>query len=183
MSNYKILPATIILEKLATRISAIRTDRVNATLLNNISVPVPSWGGDYKIMELATVTIPESNQLLISPFDKATLVPIEKAIRDSNLGVNPNNDGIAIKLIFANMTEEDRTKKAKELKNYAEEAKVEMRNNRQNLMKTHKAKKEAKEITEDDLNRFEKNLQTEIDNLTKAIDEVITKKEQELMKI
>ena len=183
MSNYKILPASIILEKLSTKISAIRTDRVNSTLLNNINVPVPSWGGEYKIMELATITIPESNQLLISPFDKSILTAIEKAIRDSNLGVNPNNDGIAIRLNFANMTEEDRSKKAKELKGYGEDAKVEMRSNRQNLIKAQKAKKESKEITEDDLSRFEKNLQTEVDNLTKEIDGVITKKEGELMKI
>jgi ribosome recycling factor len=174
--SYNILPARIILDKLVTKLSTIRTNIINASILDNIKVPVPSWGGDYGVSELATVNIPETGQLMITPFDKGVLNAIEKAIRDSNLNVNPVNNGAGIRLVFPPMTEENRKARVKELGSYSEESKIEVRNNRQNLIKIEKAKKESGEIGEDVLKRFENDIQKEVDKINVEIDNIIQAK-------
>jgi len=136
-----------------------------------------------KIVEVATVTIPEPGQLMISPFDKSLLNEIEKGINNSNLGVTPNNDGAGIRLVFPPLTEETRKLKVKELSKYEEESKIEVRTNRQKLVQEQKHLKEAKEITEDDLKDFEVSLQKEVDELNKEIENLISIKETEIMKV
>ena len=181
--SYKILPARIILDKLVNKLSTIRTNIINSSILDHIKVPVPSWGGDYGVIELATINIPETGQLMITPFDKGVLNAIEKAIRDSNLNVNPVNNGAGIRLVFPPMTEENRKMRVKELSSYNEESKIEVRNNRQNLIKIEKAKKETGEIGEDVLKRFENDIQKEVDKMNTEIDSIIQAKTVELLKI
>lgn len=181
--SYKILPARIILDKLITKLSTIRTNIINASILDNIKVPVPAWGGSYGVSELATVNIPETGQLMITPFDKGVLNAIEKAIRDSNLNVNPVNNGAGIRLVFPPMTEENRKARVKELTVYEEESKIEVRNNRQNLIKAQKARKESSEIGEDVLKRFETDIQKEVDKINEEIQSIISSKAEELLKM
>lgn len=179
--SYSLLNATKILEHLQTKLSGIRTGRVSASILD--SLEVEAYGANMKIVEIATVTAPEPAQLMITPFDKSLIPNIAKAINNSNLGVNPNDDGAGIRLSFPPLTEETRAVKAKEVGKELEEARIMLRSYRQDLMKAKKREKEADEISEDDLNRFEKQLQTEVDALNKELQELAKKKEAEIMTV
>lgn len=182
MSTYVHLPKEILL-KLKTTLATIRTGSINSSVLDSIEVYVPSYGMNMKISELATVTVPEPMQLMITPFDKKILPNIEKAISDSNLGVNPNNNGVGIRLIFPPMTEERRKQFCVKIKAFGDESKVEVRMARQKLLNEQKKLKESSEISEDELKRFETNLQKEVDNMNGEIDEIIKNKTVEIMKI
>jgi ribosome recycling factor len=183
MPKYKILPIEPIFDKLTKSLSTIRSGRVNSSILEYITVPVPAWGGEFKISELATVTNPLPSQLVITPFDKGVVSAIEKAVLASSLGVNPVNDGAGIKLNFPPMTEEERKKKGKVVSEFGEQAKVTVRMVRKDLIQTKKAQKEKGEITEDELRFFETDLQKDIDNANKEIDAIVLSKQEELMKI
>jgi ribosome recycling factor len=183
MSKYKYLHGDKIIEKLVKVLASVRTGRVNSSVLDHVLIHVPAWGGDFKIIELATINITDVSTLMITPFDKSTLSAIEKAILASNLGVNPVNDGAGLRLVFPAMTEENRKAKVKELGQYEEESKIEVRTSRQGLLKTEKAKKEAGEIGEDELKRFENDLQKEVETVNKEIEQMIKQKSEEIMKI
>lgn len=172
-----------IIEKLIQTLSNIRTGVVNSSVLDNINVNVQAWGGSFKINELATVNKLDATTLSITPFDKNVLSDIEKAISQSNLGVNPVNDGSNLKLSFPPMTEENRKERVKELGSLEEQAKIEIRTLRQALIKKEKHRKEDGEITEDDLKRFENDLQKEVDEINKEIENIIKAKGVEIMKI
>lgn len=179
MPNYKLLKRDDYISHLITKLSTLRTSRVNSSILDNINVYIPSWCADFKIIELATVTIPQPNSLLITPYDnKISLSAIEKAITSSNLGVNPMNDGAGIKLNFPSLTTEDREKRCKVAKELGEEEKVKLRNNRRDMIQ---AAKTNKELSKDDIERYEKTLQTEVDSMNKEIDETIKNKQSELL--
>jgi ribosome recycling factor len=135
-----------------------------------------------KINELATVTIPESTQLLITPFDKSVNSSIAKAITDSNLGVNPVDDGAGIRLNFPPLTEESRKEKAKIVNKLLEESKVEVRKERQDILKKIKHQKDEGEIGEDEMKRLEDELQKETEKTNKDLEALAKKKEDELMK-
>lgn len=182
MNNYTHLPKEI-LTKLKETLATIRTGSVNSSVLDTIEVYVPSYGMNMKISELATVTVPEAMQLMITPFDKKILTNIEKAITDSNLGVNPNNNGAGIRLIFPPMTEDRRKQFCVKVKTFGDEFKVEVRVARQKLLSEQKKLKENSEISEDELKRFETNLQKEVDNMNGEIDEIVKNKTAEIMKI
>lgn len=182
MSGYSILSrATRIAEDFQEKLKSIRTGRVNASVLDTIMVE--AYGTKMHINELATVTSPEPAQLLVTPFDKGVLTSMEKAVRDSNLGVNPVNDGAGLRLNFPPLTEENRKDKVKEVNKLLEEARIHVRTHRTDVLKDEKKLKEASEITEDDLKRFEEDLQKEVDHLNKELEELAKKKQDELMKI
>ena len=126
---------------------------------------------------------PDPRSLLIQPWDKTTLKSIEKAILASELGINPQNDGIAIRLVFPQLTEERRKELAKQVKKYAEEAKVAIRNIRRDAMDSFKTQKKNGEMTEDDVKIAEKDLQKITDDWIKEIDKIADKKEKELFEI
>lgn len=179
MPTYKLLNKDDFILHLITKLSTLRTSRVNSSILDNINVFIPSWGSDFKIIELATITIPQPNSLLITPYDnKVSLNAIEKAIVNSNLGVNPMNDGAGIKLNFPSLTTEDREKRCKVAKELGEEEKVKLRNNRRDMIQSVKANKES---SKDEVERYEKALQVEVDNMNKEIDETIKSKQNELL--
>ena len=179
--SYNYIQGDKVLDHFKTKLVGIRTGRVNANVLDPINVE--AYGANMKIKEIATVTVPEPAQLMITPFDKSLIPSIVAAIQNSNLGVNPNDDGAGVRLAFPPLTEETRKAKTKEVGKELEEARIMLRSMRQDLIKTQKRKKENDEISEDELNRFENNLQKEVDQLNKELQEMAKHKEEEIMTI
>lgn len=178
---YILFPAQKIIDNLKKHLSSMRTGRVNAAVLENIYVE--AYGSKMHIHEIATINVPEPTQLLITPFDKGLNNAIEKAITDSNLGVNPVNDGAGIRLVFPPLTEETRRLRVKEISKLLEESKISVRNIRQDLLKVQKNLKDSGDISEDELKRFELELQKEIDQINKELESISNDKEAEIMKI
>jgi ribosome recycling factor len=181
MPKYLILPGNEILERYKKHLSGIRSGRVNSSILE--SMTVEAYGSKMHFNEIATITIPEPVQLLITPFDKSLISNIVKAINDSNLGVNPQDDGVGVRLMFPPLTEETKKLRVKDLHKLREEARIEVRLKRQDALKDAKDEKEQGISSEDDLKSFEDNLQKEVDNLNSEIEEITKNKEDEVMKI
>jgi len=179
--NYSYLPAQKLKDVLHEKLSGIRTGRINSSILD--SVVVEAYGSKMHFIELSTITIPEPAQLLITPFDKSVLPAMEKAIVNSNLGVNPVNDGAGLRLVFPPITEENRKKRVKEIATILEEVKIMLRSNRQDILKKFKREKEEGQMTEDDLRRNETQLQSEVDSLNEELEAITKQKEEELMKV
>ena len=160
---------------------AVRAGRANASVLNRIQVDY--YGTPTPIQQIAAVASPDPRTLLITPWDASALKGIEKAIQESDLGINPQNDGKSIRLAFPQLTEERRKDLVKQIRKYAENGKVAIRNIRRDAMESFKKKEKASEITEDDLKQAEKDLQKLTDDSSKKIDELLARKEKELMEI
>jgi ribosome recycling factor len=178
--TYKHLSSTKTLESFHNTLSGIRTGRPNSSVLEPISVEF--YGSRMQIKELATITLDQA-QMIITPFDKGAIKPISDAIAKSNLGVNPIDDGIAIRLNFPPLTEDTRKKLAKVVLLAMETAKISVRNNRQDILKTWKKQKDDSQISEDELKKLETELQKEVDTLNKEIETIAKTKEQDIMKI
>ena len=161
--------------------ASVRAGRVNASVLDRISVDY--YGSPTPIQQIASVSTPDARSLLIQPWDASVLKGIEKAILASDLGLNPQNDGRTIRLIFPALTEERRRDLVKQVKKYGEEAKVAVRNIRRDAMDKFKAQKKKSEITEDDLKIIEKDLQKLTDDYIKEVERIADEKEKELMEI
>lgn len=181
MADYKILNAQEMIEHFEKTLSNIRTNRINASVLD--SILVEAYGGKMKIVEIATVTVPEPGQLLITPFDKVLITAIEKAIQNSHLNVTPANNGVGVRLAFPPLTEETRLAKTKEVNKALEAGRIGVRNHRTDVLKKEKKRESDGEIGEDDLKRFEDALQKEVDNLNHKLEELAEAKKAELMKI
>jgi ribosome recycling factor len=169
------------LEVLQGEFASVRAGRANAAVLDRISVEY--YGVDTPVNQVGSITSPDPRTLVIEPWDKALLKPIEKAIQVSDLGINPQNDGRLIRLIFPQLTEERRKDLTKQVKKYGEEAKVAIRNVRRDAMDAIKAMKKKSEITEDEQKTAEKDLQKVTDDYIKKVDEQCAKKEKELMEL
>ena len=160
---------------------AVRAGRANASVLNRIQVDY--YGTPTPIQQIAAVASPDPRTLLITPWDASALKGIEKAIQESDLGINPQNDGRNIRLNFPQLTEERRKELVKQIRKYAENGKVAIRNIRRDAMEKFKAMKKKSEITEDDLKELEEDLQKLTDKRCKEIDDLTAKKEAELMAV
>jgi len=169
------------LDVLANEFATIRAGRANASVLDRISVNY--YGTPTPINAVATISTPDPRSLMIQPWDSSLLKEIEKAIQASDLGINPSNDGKVIRLLFPQLTEERRKDLIKQIKKYAEEAKVALRNIRRDTMDDYKNQKKRSEITEDDLKVLEKELQDLTDRKIKEVDKLVEKKEKELLSI
>ena len=169
------------LDVLADNFGAVRAGRANAKVLDRITVEY--YGSETPLNGVATISSPDARTLVIQPWDTKLLRDIEKAIQISDLGINPQNDGRVIRLNFPQLTEERRKELTKQVKKYAEEAKVAMRNVRRDGMDYVKALKKKSEITEDDQKTAEKDLQDLLDKYIKRVDEALAAKEKELMAI
>ena len=167
------------LEHLAEEFDAVRAGRANPRVLDRITVEY--YGSETPLNGVATISSPDARTLVISPWDTKLLKDIQKAIQISDLGINPQNDGKVIRLIFPQLTEERRKDLAKQVKKYAEDAKVAMRNIRRDGMDYVKKLKKNSEITEDDQKKAEKDLQDMLDKYIKKVDEALAAKEKELM--
>lgn len=169
------------LEHLEEDFGAVRAGRANAKVLDRITVEY--YGSETALNGVATISTPDARTLVIQPWDTKLLKDIQKAIQLSDLGINPQNDGKVIRLVFPQLTEERRKDLAKQVKKYAEDAKVAMRNVRRDGMDYVKKLKKNSEITEDDQKKAEKDIQELTDKFTKRIDEMCATKEKELMEI
>ena len=169
------------LEHLQDEFGAVRAGRANAKVLDRISVEY--YGSETPLAGVATISSPDARTLVISPWDTKLLKDIQKAIQSSDLGINPQNDGRVIRLVFPQLTEERRKDLTKQVKKYAEDAKVAMRNIRRDGMDYVKKLKKNSEITEDDQKKAEKDLQNLLDKYIKKADEALAAKEKELMAI
>lgn len=169
------------IEVLGSQFASVRAGRANAAVLDHIVVPY--YGVDTPVGQVASISSPDARTLVIQPWDNSLLKPIEKAIQSSDLGINPQNDGRVIRLVFPQLTEDRRRELTKQVKKYGEDAKVAIRNIRRDAMDTFKAQKKKGELTEDDQKKCEKDLQDMTDKYIKKIDDMCAKKEKELMEI
>ena len=161
--------------------ASVRAGRANASVLDRIMVDY--YGSPTPIQQIAAISSPDPRALVISPWDGTALKSIEKAIQNSDLGIKPQNDGKCIRLTFPQLTEERRKELVKQIHKYAENGKVAVRNIRRDAMEAFKKKEKASEITEDDLKQAEKDLQKLTDESCKKLDELLAKKEKELLAV
>ena len=168
-------------EHTQSQFATVRTGRATPSLVDRISVEY--YGTPVPLQQLASISVPEARQLLIKPHDRSTLESIEKAIRDSDLGVNPNNDGISIRISLPQLTEERRREYVKVAKNMAEDGRIAVRNVRRDARKTLEGWEKESEISADDLDRAEKELDKTTGEHVDRIDQALTNKEQELLEV
>ena len=169
------------LEVLASDFAAVRAGRANAQVLDRIMVPY--YGVDTPINQVGTVSSPDPRTLVIQPWDTSLLKAVEKAIQASELGINPQNDGRVIRLVFPQLTEERRKELTKQVRKYGEDAKVALRNVRRDAVEHVKKSQKKSEMTEDEEKKAEKDIQDMTDKFTKKVDDMCAKKEKELMEI
>ncbi len=169
------------LDVLQENFGAVRAGRANAKVLDRITVEY--YGSETPLNGVASISSPDARTLVITPWDTKVLKDIQKAIQMSDLGINPQNDGRVIRLVFPQLTEERRKELAKQVKKYAEDGKVAMRNVRREGMDYVKNLKKKSEITEDEQKKAEKDLQDMLDKYIKKVDEALAVKEKELMAI
>ena len=161
--------------------AAIRAGRANPTVLEKVRVDY--YGVETPVNQMAAVSVPDARTLLIQPWDKTTLKAIEKAIQTSDIGINPQNDGTSIRLVFPPLTEERRRELGKQVQKMGEDFKVSVRGIRRDALEKLKTMKKNNEITEDDQANGEKKMQTLTDKYCKEIDEVAAAKEKEIMEL
>ncbi len=162
-------------------LASIRAGRANAAVLNNITVDY--YGSPTAITSMAEVKVTDAKTLAITPWDKTTLKSIEKAIQTSDIGINPQNDGTVIRLVFPQLTEERRKEIKKGLQKKGEDAKVAIRNIRRDANDKSKAMKKNGEMTEDEQKASDKIVQEMTDKYIKEIDTLTAGKEKEIMAI
>ena len=169
------------LDVLIREFGSIRAGRANPSVLDKISVDY--YGCPTPVNQLAAVSVAEARVLQIQPYDASTLKLIEKAILVSDIGINPQNDGRVIRLIFPPLTEERRKEIVKDVKKIAEDSKVAIRAIRRDAIEKLKGLKKANSITEDDQANGEKKIQTVTDKYCKEIDDLTAVKEKEILEI
>jgi ribosome recycling factor len=167
------------IEATSKEFGRVRTGRATPSLLEGISIK--AYGDQLPVNQVATISIPQPRVIRIQPFDKANLGALEKAIQTSDLGVNPRNDGVTIIVELPSLSEERRQELAKIIQKKGEEMKVAIRNVRRDGNDEIKMLEEEKEISEDDRDRGLKKIQEITDDFVKKIDELVSKKEKEIM--
>jgi ribosome recycling factor len=168
-------------EHTQSQFSTVRTGRATPSLVERITVEY--YGAHVPLQQLASISVPEARQLLIKPHDRGTLESIEKAIRDSDLGVSPNNDGISIRLSLPQLTEERRREYVKVVKHMAEDGRIAVRGARRDARKAMETAEKASEISADELERAEKELEKFTHEHVEHIDAALGRKEQELLEV
>ena len=166
---------------LQSEYGAIRAGRANPQVLDRVTVDY--YGTPTPVGQLASISVSEARVLTIQPWDKSVLKGIEKAIQTSDIGINPQNDGVVIRLTFPKLTEENRKIIVKDVSKMAEDSKVAIRSIRRDAMDKLKKMQKASEITEDDLKNGEEEVQKITDNNIKEIDKIASAKEKEVMEI
>ena len=162
-------------------LSEIRAGRANPNILNKITVDY--YGVPTPINQMAGISVPEPRMIVIQPWDMSVLKEIEKAINLAEIGINPNNDGKVIRLVFPELTEERRKDLAKQIRKMAEEAKVAVRAIRRDAIDEARTEQKNSEITEDELKQAEDKIQKITDSKVDEIDEISEAKEKEIMTV
>lgn len=168
-------------EHTRSQFSTVRTGRASPSLVERITIEY--YGSQVPLQQLASISVPEARQLLIKPHDRDSLDAVEKAIRESDLGVNPNNDGIAIRISLPQLTEDRRKEYVKVAKNMAEDGRITLRNVRRDARKAMEAEEKGGDVSEDELKRAEKELDKVTSGNVELIDEALSRKEQELLEV
>jgi len=169
------------LSVLEADLASIRAGRANPAILEKVTVEY--YGVPTPLTQIGTVSVPDPRSILIQPWDASILKDVEKAILASDIGITPNNDGKSIRLNFPPLTEERRKELVKGIRKKGEDSKVAIRSIRRDAMDAFKADKKNGEITEDDLKGIETDVQKVTDKYIKNIDDVIAKKEKEIMEV
>ena len=165
------------LENLEKRLTSVRAGRANPNMLSGVMVDY--YGAPTPIQSVANITVPEARQLFVKPFDRSTLKDIERAINEANLGINPTNNGEMIIITLPELTEDKRRDYVKQAKSIGEDAKIALRNIRQDA--NNKVKKD--ELPEDEENSILNDIQELINKYNKLVDDKIKEKESELMEV
>jgi ribosome recycling factor len=168
-------------ESLKKEFTGLRTGRANTGMLD--PVMVDSYGNMMPLNQLSSISTPESRLLVVTVWDRSQVSAVEKAIRDSGLGLNPQTEGATIRIPVPTMTEERRKEMTKVSAKYAEAARVSVRNIRRDGMEAVKKLEKDKKISEDDLERHEKDIQKATDDAIKKIDETLAHKDKEIMEV
>lgn len=168
-------------DHLKSEFLSIRAGRANPQVLHKISVDY--YGTPTPLSQMATITVPEARMLVISLYDTSMLRAVVKAINESDIGINPTDDGKTIRLVFPQLTEERRKDLTKQVKKISEETKVVLRNERRDVMDVLKKLKKDNVITEDDVSSYEKDVQKLLDKHIEAVDKLLKDKEAEILEI
>ncbi len=166
---------------LKAELNTVRAGRANAALLDKVTVEY--YGVPTPLKNLANIGVPDPRTLMIAPFDPKVVSDIEKAINMANLGINPSNDGKAIRLVIPPLTEERRKELAKQIKKIGEDAKVAVRNTRRDVNDNIKKDEKSGDLTEDEAKKLLDQIQKQIDKCMKDIDAMVAEKEKELMEV
>ena len=169
------------IDHLIDEYKTIRAGRANPAVLDKVTVDY--YGVPTPVNQLSSISVTEARTLTIQPYDASSLRAIEKAIQMSEVGINPQNDGKVIRLIFPPLTEDKRKEIAKDIAHIAEDSKVQVRNVRRDTIEKLKAMKKNGELTEDDLKQGEKKVQDATDKFIKEVDAVAERKKKEIMEI
>ena len=169
------------IDSVAADFAAVRAGRANAAVLDRIMVDY--YGSPTPIQQIASIASPDPRSLVITPWHTSAVRSIEKAIQESDLGINPSNDGKSLRLLFPQLTEERRKELTKQIAKYAEGGKVAIRNIRRDAMEKFKKLEKSGDLTEDDLKIAEKDIQKLTDDMIKKIDALYAAKEKELMEV
>lgn len=161
--------------------ATVRAGRANPAILSKVMVEY--YGVPTPISQVASVSVPEARMILIQPWDASILKEIEKQIQKADLGVNPQNDGKVIRILFPELTEERRKDIVKDLKKFAEECRIAVRSIRRDAIDEYKSKQKKSEITEDDLKNAETEIQKITDSSIEKIDNTLKEKENEIMSV
>lgn len=164
-------------EELAT----VRTGRASASIFDNVTVEV--YGSPMPLNQLASINVTESRLLTVQPWDKQTLKAIEKAIRESDMGLNPQNDGVLLRIPLPELTEDRRKSMVKLVHKYGEQSKVALRNVRRDVLEQMKKLEKNKEISKDDLHVWEKKVQDKTDLYIKEVDDTLVHKETDILHV
>ena len=166
---------------LSHELAKTRTGRANPKMFEGVHVDY--YGAQTPITQVGSISVPEPTQILIKPYDKSIVRDVEKAILAANLGINPNNEGAQLRIVFPALTTERRRELTKKVKKYGEEAKVSVRNIRREGNDAIKKLEKASEISEDDSKGYQEDIQELTDSYIKQIDEVCKAKEEDIMSL
>lgn len=161
--------------------AAIRAGRANPAVLDRVEVEY--YGAPTPLNQMAAISVPDARTLMVQPWDKSSLKDIERGILTADIGINPQNDGSVIRLVFPPLTEERRREIGKNIFKLAEDCKIAIRSIRRDAMDKLKDQKKKAEITEDDLKDEEKKMQDLTDKFCKEIDGLAAKKDKEIMEV
>lgn len=168
-------------EHVQAQFLGVRTGRANASLVEKLQVEY--YGAYVPLQQLASFQVPEARMLVVKPHDRGSITAIERALQSSDLGLSPSNDGVVIRLNFPALTEERRKEFVKVVKNMAEEGRVTVRNIRRDARKVLETAQKDGDISQDDLDRAEKELEQITHTTVEAVDKAFARKEQELLEV
>ena len=169
------------LGSLEAELTTIRAGRANPHILDKLTVDY--YGSPTPIQQVANITVPEARMIQIQPWESSLIKGIEKAILTSDLGLNPNNDGKVIRLVFPELTEERRKDLVKDVKKKGEAAKVAVRNIRRDANDAYKKLKKEEDVSEDEIKELEDQIQKLTDKYIKEVDKAIENKSKEILTV